>query len=104
MRTVAGRCRIPDVCVVLIDPGTDILESPPFIAVEILSQSDEMTNVVEKLEEYWAIGVPYIWLLDPRRSKAYTFQADGLGEVRGQELVATEPEIRLSLADVFHGL
>ena len=37
MRTVEGRCRVPDVSVLLIHPGTDILEEPPFIVIEILS-------------------------------------------------------------------
>ena len=75
------------------------MEIPPLIVVEILSASDEMTNVIEKLEEYRTIGVPHIWVLDPRRMKAYTFRDRTLEEV--QELVAEDLGIRLSLSEAF---
>ena len=104
MRTAGGRCRIPDVCVTLEDPGTDILESPPFLVIEVLSRRDEMTDVLEKLEEYWVAGVRNIWLIDPRKKRAYSFTADGLRPVTGQELITESPGIRLALAEVFRGL
>ena len=103
IRTVAGRCRIPGVLIVLSDPGTSILEDPPFVVVEILSATDGMTDVMEKLEEYRTVGVPNIWLLDPKRARAYRFRAGGLEEAFG-ELVAESPEIRLELDEVFRGL
>ena len=104
IRTVSGRCRIPDVSVVLSDPGTAILESPPLIVVEILSASDEMTNVMDKLKEYSAIGVPNIWILDPLKKRAYTYQRNTLEEVLGDELVSASPDIRFNLAEVFQDL
>jgi Uma2 family endonuclease len=103
IRTLAGRCRIPDVLIALSDPGTAILEEPPFVVVEILSASDGMSDVLEKLEEYRAIGVPNIWLLDPKRAMAYRFGSSGLEQVR-EELAAESPEIRLELDEVFRGL
>jgi len=63
VRTTAGRCRIPDVLVVSDRPRTAVLETPPSIVVEILSPSDEMSEVIEKLEEYRSIGVRNIWVL-----------------------------------------
>jgi len=104
VRTTAWRCRIPDVLVVSDRPRTAVLETPPSIVVEILSPSDEMSEVIEKLEEYRSIGVRNIWVLDPRRHKAYAFDERGLEEVRGSELVAVEIGIRLSLRDVFEDL
>jgi Uma2 family endonuclease len=104
IRTVSGRCRIPDVSVVLSDPGTTILESPPLIVVEIVSASDSITNVMEKLKEYAAIGVPNIWVLDPLGKLAYIYQHHMLEEVLGEELVSTLPDIRLNLAEVFQSL
>ena len=103
-RTAITRFRIPDVCVMLENPGTDVLESPPFLTVEILSRRDEMPDVVKKLREYWSSGVRNIWFIDPRKKKAFTFGADGLQPVAGQELVTESPEIRLTLAEVFRGL
>src|ERR1700682_947782 len=65
VRTLDGRCRVPNVCVLLEDPGTDVVEIPPFLVIEILSRRDAMTDVLEKLEEYRAAGVLNIWLIAP---------------------------------------
>jgi Uma2 family endonuclease len=105
VRTVSNRSRVPDICVTLEDPGTDVLETPPFIAIEILSRRDEMSNVIEKLEEYAAIQTPYIWLLDPRRKKAFTFSGfSRLEEITGTTLSTTAGEIWLTTEEVFLGL
>src|SRR5215217_6957765 len=48
VRTVGSRCRVPDVCVMLEDPGTDVVEIPPFLVIEILSRRDAMAEVLEK--------------------------------------------------------
>ena len=102
--TLKTRCRMPDVCVTWNDPGTDVLEQPPFIAIEILSRSDEMTNVLEKLEKYASVGVPNIWLFDPMRKKAYTFSAHCLQEVTSDAVATADPVIRVALDEIFHGL
>jgi Uma2 family endonuclease len=103
IRTIAERrSRVPDVCVTLQDPGTDVFETPPLIAVEILSKRDEMSDVLEKLDEYAASGIPHIWVLDPRRKKAFTFAGGRLQAVEGGALTADA--IRLRLEEVFRGL
>jgi len=103
-RTLAGRFRIPDVCVTLQNPGTLVLEQPPFLIVEILSRHDAMSDVLEKLEEYASIGVPNIWMLDPWRRKAFRFAANRLEEVTGGVISTSEPSIQVSLDEVFRGL
>ena len=103
-RTIKTRCRIPDICVTLHDSGTDVLEEPPSLVVEILSRRDEMGEVLEKLEEYASIGVPNIWLFDPRRKKAYTFAGHALQEVTTAIISATSPAIEVSLEELFRGL
>jgi Uma2 family endonuclease len=104
VRTTPSRCRIPDVCVTAQDPLTDVFETPPLICIEILSRRDEISNVLEKLEEYAAAGVRYIWVVDPRRRKAFYYDG-GLREVTSSVLATTgEPLVELPLADVFLGL
>jgi Uma2 family endonuclease len=105
IRTIADRrSRVPDVCVTLQDPG----ETPPLIAVEILSKRDEMSDILEKLDEYVAFGIPHIWVLDPRRKKAFTFEGGRLQEVEGRaftaRLTAMADEIQLPLEEAFRGL
>ena len=105
IRTIADRrSRVPDVCVTLQDPGTDVFLTPPLIAVEILSKRDEMSDVLEKLDEYVAFGIPHIWVIDPRRKKAFTFEGGRLQEVEGGALTAGANQIQLPLEDVFRGL
>ena len=71
MRTAPNRCRIPDVSVTAQEPPTDVFETAPLICIEILSRRDEMSDVIEKLEEYAAAGVRYIWVVDPRCKNAF---------------------------------
>ena len=105
VQTVPGqRWRLPDVCVTLADPRTDVFDTPPFICIEILSKRDEMTIVLEKLAEYEPFGVPNIWLIDPRRRKAYTFSSGRLEEVQGNAFATTEPVVQLPLEEIFLGL
>jgi Uma2 family endonuclease len=103
MRTEPGRCRVPDLCVTVADPMEDVLTTPPLICIEILSSRDETGDVMEKLAEYLAFGVPHIWLIDPRRKKAFLFDG-ALREVAGQSLTAPEAGIELPLDSVFLGL
>ena len=102
IRTIPDRrSRVPDVCVTPQDPGTDVFETPPLIAVEILSKRDEMSEVLEKLDEYVAFGIPHIWVLDPRRKKAFTFEGGRLQEEEGGALTAGV--VHLPLAEAFSG-
>jgi Uma2 family endonuclease len=77
-----------------------VFETPPLICIEILSRHDEISDVLEKLEEYAAAGVSYIWVLDPRRKKAFYYDS-GLREVHGAFATTGEPLVELPLADVF---
>jgi Uma2 family endonuclease len=59
VRTVPGRrSRVPDVCVTLDDPRADVFDAPPFVSIEILSRCDEVSDLLEKLAEYSAFGIP----------------------------------------------
>ena len=40
--------------------------------VEILSPDDRMSDVLKKLEEYRAWGVPHVWLADPHTKRLFT--------------------------------
>jgi Uma2 family endonuclease len=48
--------------------------APPFLCVEILSPDDTAVAIRAKVEEYFAFGVPYVWVIDPtpRRGEIYT--------------------------------
>lgn len=103
LHTTPARVRLPDVCVTLEDPNTDVFDEPPFLCIEVLSPKDNMTELLEKLEEYAAMGVSHIWVVDPRRRNAFTYSSRCLQEVTATELTAGA-EISLPLAEVFFRL
>jgi Uma2 family endonuclease len=79
-----------------------VFETAPLIAIEILSRRDEMSDVLEKLDEYRAFGVPHVWVIDPRRKKAFTYEGGRLQELEAEALTAGE--IHLPLEEIFCGL
>src|SRR6202171_2933159 len=79
----APRYRLPDVCVLLTAPKTKYVLDAAFLAIEILSEDDRMSKMMEKLEEYDRKGVPNIWLIDPRLRKIAGYSSGVLNEIRG---------------------
>jgi len=74
MRIGAGLIRIPGVAVYWNDQPAKVADTPPFIAVEILSDDDRMAEVRSKLAEYRDWGVRHVWLVDPHARTMYTFE------------------------------
>ena len=56
---------IPDVCVFTGAQTVRVPDTPPLVAIEILSPDDRLNAVRDKLEEYRAWGVKHVWLVDP---------------------------------------
>jgi Uma2 family endonuclease len=92
---------VPDVCVTTADPQEDVFRNPPLIVIEILSKRDEPADVLQKVAEYHAFGVPHIWVIDPRRKRAFQYH-DGVPEEVGSAFRADA--IELPLEAVFQGL
>lgn len=59
------RYRIPDVCLKALPyKRTPVLERPD-LAIEIVSPDDEPADLLDKIADYVAAGIPYIWVADP---------------------------------------
>ncbi|MGA2149968.1 MAG: Uma2 family endonuclease [Bryobacteraceae bacterium] len=96
----ATRFRVPDVCVVAgPEPAEQIFRTPPFICIEVLSPDDRLTRMQERVDDYIAFGVPYIWILNPENCKAYRCTAEGMLEVK--ELRTESPAIVVPLEALF---
>ena len=52
----AARFRIPDICLVLGEPGEKILTKPPFLCIEVLSPEDRLSRVMVRVKRVMAIG------------------------------------------------
>jgi Uma2 family endonuclease len=62
---------IPDLSVYQGVPPGPVPDTPPLVAIEILSPDDRLGAVRDKLEEYKAWGVAHVWLVDPHGKRFY---------------------------------
>lgn len=51
-----------------------IIDGIPRLAVEILSPSDMVEHVNEKIDSYLDAGVPWVWILEPHRRMVTTYR------------------------------
>ncbi|MCS7220491.1 MAG: Uma2 family endonuclease [Anaerolineae bacterium] len=52
------------------------LEIAPELIVEILSPEDRWQNVRQKIEEYFAIGVERVWVVDPENRAVLVYRSN----------------------------
>ncbi|MDX1981213.1 MAG: Uma2 family endonuclease [Bryobacteraceae bacterium] len=100
-QTAPTRFRLPDVTVLLAPPRTRYLMDAAFIAIEILSEDDRMTGVLEKLAEYEAKGVPNIWVIDPRLEQIFVFRSGSLALIQDDILRTADAAVELRRAEIF---
>jgi Uma2 family endonuclease len=102
IRVNPRRYRIPDISVWRDDNiGARIPEVPPFLAIEVLSPEDRMVRMLPKIQEYLAIGVEYVWLVDPYEKSAICYScANPAGSVT-DVLRTQNPEIEIPLTAAF---
>jgi len=75
IRVAATRYRVPDVTVVDRNrPIEQIITHPPIAVFEVLSPEDRLQRMKRKLEDYRAMGIPEIWVIDPQDSTFYRYQ------------------------------
>jgi Uma2 family endonuclease len=95
------RFRIPDVCALRAEaPVEQVIETPPLLCVEVLSPEDRISEMQERVDDYLAMGVEYVWLADPRTRRAWVTTSDGSREARDGVLRAGEL-IQVPLAELF---
>ena len=100
----ATRFRIPDVCVTFgPKPAEQILTRPPLICIEILSPEDRWPRTQQRIDDYLAMGVPYVWVLDPVTKQAYSITKEGTREISDGFLRTQHPALEVPLSEIFSG-
>jgi Uma2 family endonuclease len=95
------RYRVPDVMVMRAsDPVDEIVRTPPMLCIEILSRDDSMSEMQERIDDYLAMGVEVVWVVDPRRRKAFIVDERG-GQQPVEELIVPGTAIRVGVGEVF---
>jgi Uma2 family endonuclease len=102
IRVSPTRVRICDVAILHADaPHEPVTATPPLICIEILSPEDRLTRAQVVLGDYLKMGVPNLWLVDPVRRIAYTFDAKGLHIADTTSLTVPGTPIHLDLTAFF---
>ena len=97
----ATRFRVPDISILAgLPPAGPILVEPPFLCIEILSPSDRMMEMQERIDDYLNFGVRYVWLLHPRTRRAFVYTLDTVQEVKDGMLRTDDPDICVPLAEL----
>ena len=97
------RFRVPDVCVIRAsDPFTPILHTAPVLCVEVLSPEDRFSRVMERVEEYIAMGAGAVWIIDPKSREVWTVGVDARPvPFAGDVLLVEGTPARVPVAEIF---
>lgn len=95
----AGRIRIPDVVLTKPVPQPDVLLSPPVLVVEILSPDDTYSDTQERALDYMAMGVPMVWIIDPKTRSGRMI--DGMRWTSAKQLEVPGTLIHVDLETIF---
>jgi Uma2 family endonuclease len=84
---------------------TTVIEGAPQLAVEVLSPSDKMEEVRDKVREYLAAGVELVWIVDPYFHTVTVHQPAAPPKMfNDQETLAggsTLPGLEIAVGDIF---
>ena len=98
----ATRFRVPDVCVVTgAEPADPIFHEPPLLCDEILSRRDRLEDMQQRIGDYLAFGVRFVWVIDPRSRRAWVHTASGAREAADGILRTEDPFLAVPLRDPF---
>jgi Uma2 family endonuclease len=84
-------------------PQPDVLTDPPMLVIEIFSPDDTYSDTQERTQDYRAIGVETVWIVDPKTRTGRMcigkewIEATQL-EVKGTPLFVNLPDIFSQLA------
>lgn len=85
-------------------PIEQVFTRPQLIAIEVLSTEDRLTQLEEKIQNYFSFGVSYIWLIDSETHEGWDcsngdwIRRDRF-EVAGTPMYLSLPEIFTKIED-----
>lgn len=104
--------RAPDVAFVQTErippdgPSDSFWEGAPDLAVEVLSPSDSMTEVEDKVFEYLAAGCRLVWVVNPRAERVTAYRsAHDIRSFAGDDLLDGAdvlPGFSVPVHQIFH--
>jgi Uma2 family endonuclease len=107
IRVAPRRVRIADICLISRDaPKEQVIVTPPLLCVETLSPDSNarLPRAAMVMEDYARMGVPNLWLIDPKDRVAYNYASDGLLQLTTDRLTIPGTEISADLPTLFAAL
>jgi len=110
-RMAGGNIRSPDLSLMAVSrlpqgkPPVDFIDGAPDLAVEIVSPSENMNDLLQKVGEYFESGSREVWLLFPDRKQVYRFKAPLEIEILNENDILTGgellPEFQVRVGELF---
>lgn len=93
----ANRFRVPDVCVLAEGTSEErIVTTAPILCIEILSPEDRRSRYLERVNDFFEMGVPSCWIIDPASRCAWVATPGHLAEVLDGVLRSGDLEMPLA--------
>jgi len=103
MRVSATRFRIADVCLISRDaPVEQVPQHPPLAVIEVLSPEDRVARYQDRLDDYRAMGVRNVWVVDPLHRRGYDCSSGSWIETMSFAIENTP--VTVDLSTIFAGL
>jgi Uma2 family endonuclease len=96
------RVRIPDVSLLPLGPQPDVITEPPALVIEILSPDDTYSDTQERAQDYRAMGVETVWIIDPKTRSGR--MCSGTDWVESPRLGVRGTQLHVNLPDIFSQL
>jgi Uma2 family endonuclease len=94
------RYRIPDISLKTLPHQTTPILIRPDLVIEIVSPDDEPAEMLAKVGDYLAAGIPYVWVIDPYKKTVVEATQSGIRKVISQKL-STPLVGEVDFADLF---
>jgi Uma2 family endonuclease len=99
VRVALTRVRIPDVALLPLGPQPDVIAAPPLLVIEILSPDDSYSDTQERAQDYRAMGVDTVWIIDPKTRTGRMCR--GAEWVEAQRMTVQGTQIYVDLPTIF---
>ena len=60
-----------------------------------------MQYMQQKIDDYLGLGVPYVWIINPRNRKGYVVTPEGMFEAKSGVLETKDPAISVPVSELF---
>jgi Uma2 family endonuclease len=104
-RVSKSRVRIPDVCLVSRDISVEqVSVTPQLLCIEVLSPEDRLSRITKRMDDFAAMGVRNLWIIDPQQRIGYIYSPPDNLKLVTERLTIPETPIYLDLPALFAGL